>query len=563
MDIDEIDTQLIGFLNRSCRENNVTYFLYQHAQKTPDRWAMKWVTSQMRFRWNGQGPLMHEAITYRDMLDRISRLGQGLRKLDIQKGDRVMVFLPMSLDLYLVMFAVLRIGAIAVFLDSWARRDQLGFCAQTVEPKAIISIEEAFVLAEDVPALQQIPIKVVSGFHTQPYTADLDQLLQTREPCDIMAMEPQETALITFTTGSSGQPKGANRTHRFLAAQHRALQQTIPYMAGDCDLPVFPVFSLNNLAAGVATILPAIDLARPGESDGEVLAQQIIQEQVTCCTLSPSLFVKVAQWGKENRVTLSSLRRVVTGGAPISPQHIEAFYRITSQAEIMVLYGSTEVEPIAHVVVRTMSLASAEYAGVNVGKISSALAYKFIKIHRGLVSLDAGGWEAWEVADGKVGELIVSGEHVCPGYYHNPQADRATKIYDREGKVWHRTGDLGYLDAKRDLWIVGRVHNAIFRAGKYLYPVPVEMLLKRIPFVRQAAFLGMPDPQWGEAAWVVVSLQREPSDLQGSLSEIKDKLSQYAVVYDHIQIVKDIPMDPRHHSKVEYTRLRESLMRGR
>src|SRR6185503_17258762 len=107
----------------------------------------------------------------------------------------------------------------------------------------------------------------------------------------IEAVASEQTALITFTTGSTGTPKGANRTHRFLSAQHQALRRIIPYEPGDLDLPAFPIFSLNNLASGVSTVVPAINLAAPSPSDSAALCNQIQHGRVTCATLSPSMFV--------------------------------------------------------------------------------------------------------------------------------------------------------------------------------------------------------------------------------------------------------------------------------
>ena len=124
--------------------------------------------------------------------------------------------------------------------------------------------------------------------------------------------------MITFTTGSSGTPKGANRTHRFLAAQHYALHSNIPYEEGDVDLPVFPIFSLNNLAEGVATVIPGFDVGVPSEIDVPALLAQFKACGVTCTTLSPSLLNRLSSFCLKNNIKLPDIRRVVTGGAPVS-----------------------------------------------------------------------------------------------------------------------------------------------------------------------------------------------------------------------------------------------------
>lgn len=552
----------IGFCEGRVKENNVISFLDKHAQLFPQKIALQWVTRKTLQAWDGTSCLPHESITYKDLVNKINVISGGLKKTGIGKGDRIIIFVPLSLELYLTMFAVQRLGAIAVFLDSWARKDHLGVCAQVVQPKAMISFEKAFQLCAAVPELANIQVKIVLGPHEKNYNSDLESLLKSTSLADVEPVESNDTALITFTTGSSGIPKGADRTHRFLAAQHRALDKVIPYREDDRDLTVFPIFSLNNLAGGVTTILPAIDLAAPSDKDAAIIVNQIFSANVTCCTVSPSIFVNIAQYCRKNQITLKTLRRVVTGGAPVSKDNVKDFKAIAPAAEILVLYGSTEVEPIAHIEANEMLSDESKREGVNVGKISSDLDYKFIKITRENIELSELGWKEWEVEKGKVGELIVSGPHVCENYYNNVDAFKKTKIQEKSGKIWHRTGDVGVLDNEKRLWLVGRVHNTIVRANEYLFSVQAEILLKRLPFVRQAAFLGIKDAKLGEKACVAVSLKEGVSyDNQSQyINEITNLFKQNNIPVDEVKIVEEIPMDPRHHSKVEYTKLREQIL---
>ena len=552
----------IGFNDGICRENNVICFLENHAWLFPDRIALVWVTKEKLMAWDGVGKLIHEPIIYKDFYKRICALSGGLKKLGICKGDRVIIFVPLSLELYLSMFAVQRLGAIAVFLDSWTRKDHLGVYAQVVQPKAMISFEKAFELCSAVPELADIQLKVVVGQHEKNYTNDLESLINSTELTDIEPVESNDTALITFTTGSSGVPKGANRSHRFLAAQHRALDKEIPYKEDDRDLPVFPIFSLNNLAGGVTTILPAIDLAAPSDIDAAIIINQIFSGNVTCCTVSPSIFINIAEYCHQHKMTLSGLRRVVTGGAPVSKDNVKSFKSIAPSAEILVLYGSTEVEPIAHIEANEMLQDESERQGVNVGRISEGLDYKFIKISRKNVELGEKGWQEWEVEKGKAGELVVSGAHVCENYYNNPDAFKSTKIKEANGKIWHRTGDVGLLDEQGRLWLVGRVHNTIVRANEYLFPVHAEILLKRLDFVRQAAFLGIEDSKLGERACAAFSLKGgfKPENKEQYANTVIQLLRESKIPVDEVKMVKEIPMDPRHHSKVEYSKLREMLV---
>lgn len=544
------------------REHNVISFLHRHAELFPQRTALQWVPRSALAAWGGKDALPYESINYGDMAGRVARIACGLKELGLGRGDTVLLFVPMSLEMYLLMFAVQHIGAIAVFLDSWARRDQLGVCARCVEPKAMISFAAAFDLCRAVPELADIPLKIVVGKHDGQFSADLEGLLASGGVADIEPVAPEETALITFTTGSSGVPKGANRTHGFLVAQHLALDKVIPYRDDDVDLPVFPIFSLNNLAAGVTTVLPAIDLAAPSEGDAAAIVNQLTSCGVTCCTLSPSILNGVADYCLQQGITLAGLRRIVTGGAPVGRESVRRIKAAAPNALVWILYGSTEVEPIAHIEADEMFHGGDEKLGVNVGRISDDLEYKFIRICKGAIELGPLGWQEWEVKPGEVGELVVNGPHVCQGYYRNPEATQAVKIADPAGKLWHRTGDLVFQDDMGNLWFVGRVHNAIARGGASVFPVQAEMLLKKLDFVHQGAFVGLPDGQLGERCCAVVSLKVTcaGNEEEGFRQRVRAMLEENGIPVDEVRIVAEIPMDPRHHSKVEYTLLRKQLI---
>lgn len=559
----------IGYFPGSDIRNNVISYMEKHLREFPDRIALKWARRDSLQAWDGHPstPIQHDQITYKHFAERINSFARGLLDIGIQKGDRVIIFLPMALDMYTAMFAVQRIGAIAVFLDSWARSHHLGASAKCVGPKAMISFKMAFDLVDQVPEFKSMPLRIVYG-PGDKFTHRFEELLK-KDPSPIEPVESEFTALITFTTGSTGKPKGANRTHRFLSAQHHALSHVIPYTEKDKDMPAFPIFSLNNLASGVTTVLPALDLAAPSEKDPALLACQILNENINCTTLSPSMLVGLSRFCKEKGLQLSQLRRVVTGGAPISKDDVKAFYDIAPQSDLWILYGSTEAEPMAHIEGRDMikesAITDAEVVeeGVNVGHISEDIDFKFIRIQEGSIDLQQTDWDKIEVPPGEVGEFICTGDHVCRDYYNNPEAFKSTKIMGHDNRVWHRTGDLAYIDPDKNLWIVGRVNNAIERAGKYYFPVRAEVLLKRLPFTSRCAFVGMEDAQLGQATHAVIELKaeldRHSFDFAAAKKEIQRIFAKNKIPVDQIQFVEKVPMDPRHHSKVEYKVLKEQL----
>lgn len=549
-------------------EHNVVSFLHEHARATPDKIALRWVTPESMRVFNGDvsSTFATREINFLELYRLIQRLAKGLTDVGLRSGDRVILFLPMSLEMYATMFAIQYIGAIAVFLDSWARSSQLGASARCVAPKAMISHKQAFDLIAGITELDNIPLRIIAGPGDDgSYSARLEDLLTSGGSLPMAAVNPDDTALITFTTGSSGDPKGANRTHRFLRAQHAALKEVVPYENTDTDIPAFPIFSLNNLASGVTTVLPAIDLARPHEHDAAALVSQIRHESISCTTLSPSMLNALSGFCLHRDVKLTSLRRVITGGAPISRDNVSDFRQIAPMAEIWILYGSTEVEPMAHIEAKEMlALENRQDAeiieeGVNVGHIAHGLKYKFIRPWKGDIDFRDLKWNEWEVASGEVGEFIVAGDHVCANYYNNDAAFYRTKIRDQDGNVWHRTGDLARLDENGYLWIVGRVHNMITRQGHHFFPVKAEILLNRCAFVRKGAFLGLSDTHLGERTAVVVEFSPGYEDQQAGIKEILRLMHKNRIVIDSLYAVNEIPMDPRHHSKVEYSLLRRKI----
>ena len=547
----------IGYQPGKSPLNNVISLLERHRSASPDRTALLAVAAADRKAWQPGQSLPHARITIGELGRRVESAAGGLSRLGVGPGDRVFVFVPMSVELYVAMFAVQRVGSIAVFLDSWARRDQLGLCAQQVKPKGFLGPAPAFALTQGVPELAAAPLRIVVGPHQGAYTASLDELAAAGLACPICPVQQDDTALVTFTTGSSGPPKGANRTHRFLAAQHHALDDCLPYEPSDIDLPVFPIFSLNNLAGGVTTVLPAIDLARPDPQDGALLLSQLLSTGATGCTLSPSLLRAIAAAAARQGVTLDHVRRVAAGGAPISADDVAAVHAVAPRAAMHILYGSTEVEPIAHLVATAASF-HAHDEGVCVGTLSHGLSAKLLRPVRGPITLSPQGWAEWEVPAGEVGELAVCGEHVCRDYFLNPEAFRNAKIVDEAGRVWHRTGDICRLAPDGQLWVVGRVHSTICRAGQLLFPVKPEIVMQRLPFVQAAAYLGLPHPQLGEEAVAAFAVKAGATGTDFP-AQVRAALATAAVVVDRVVQVDTIPLDPRHHSKVEYAQLREQL----
>jgi olefin beta-lactone synthetase len=497
------------------------------------------------------------SITFGELWNRIGCVSAGLRRLGLAPGDRAIVMIPMSIDLYVMMLAVLEMGAVAVFVDPWIGRRQIASFAAFASPRAWLGIARSHALRLLDPRLRALPFSVTTGWRLGPLPARCTLAELEAAPCGdgVQPVQLDDPALITFTSGSSGEPKGANRTHRFLLAQHEALAAEFPAREDDVDMPMFPVFALNNLASGVPSIVPAMDFRRVDQVDAARVLAQMHRHGVTTCTASPPFFDRLAAEVARRPGDLPALRRILTGGAPVSDAQLRVWRRAFPETEILVVYGSTEAEPVAHLTAEER-LAGGGGAGFCTGRPGERVRTKIVRIHSGPIELGPRGWADWELPAGEIGELVVSGDHVGRNYYENPRAVRENKIVDEDGTVWHRMGDTGFFDPEGRFWIAGRVHSTIRRGGELVHPQLVEQAAQgEDPRVRRAAAVGLPDPELGERVAVVIETVEE-----GFEDEVAARLAAAGFPSDEILLTAEpLPVDPRHNSKIDYGRLRDRL----
>ncbi|HEX9943543.1 MAG TPA: AMP-binding protein [Thermoanaerobaculia bacterium] len=502
------------------------------------------------------------AVTFGELWERIDRAAAGLRRLGLVPGDRAVVMIPMSIDLYVAMLALLAMGAVAVFVDPWIGRRQIASFAAFAEPRAWLGVPRSHLLRLLDARLRAIPFTVTTGRRLGPLPArcTLAGLEEAAGDGQVRPVEGDAPGLITFTSGSSGEPKGANRTHRFLLAQREALAAEFPAAEGDVDMPMFPVFALNNLAAGVPSVVPAMDFRRVEKVNGTRILGQMRRHGVTTCTASPPFFDRLAAEVSRRPGEQPSLRRILTGGAPVSDAQLRTWRRAFPETEILVVYGSTEAEPVAHLKaeerLEAVNPDRPRTPGFCAGPPTDRVRAKVVRIHPGPIELGEEGWRNWELPAGEIGELVVTGEHVCRDYYRNPRAVQENKIADGGGAVWHRMGDTGSFDREGRFWIAGRVHSTIRRAGELVHPQLVEQAARgEDPRVRRVAAVGLPDPALGERVVVVAE-----TDEEGIETEIAERLAAARLTVDEVLLTgRPLPVDPRHNSKIDYGRLRERL----
>lgn len=512
-----------------------------------------------------------ESISFGALWHDAKSVAASLQELGLQAGDRVIIMIPMSIDLYVCLLGIIQMGAVVVFVDPWIGAKQIARFSEFAEPTAFIGINKSHLLRWSNGRLRQIKISVTTGFRVGSFLArhSLEKLKRSKADSGVAAVSPDQTALITFTSGSSGTPKGANRTHRFLLSQHLALKQEFPYQPGDVDMPMFPVFALNNLVTGITSVVPEMDFKKVTDVDGDRILEQMIQHGITTCTASPPLLDNVAEAIKNATAEVKSrfrLRRVLTGGAPVSDRQLRrwvaAFQTPSGPTEVIVAYGSTEAEPVAHINADERLALSSIGNGFCTGRPTELIQKLIVPIVNGPIDLSTDTLADLALPPGEVGELLVAGDHVCRDYYKNEAATAENKLTDERGTVWHRMGDTGYFDDEARFWLVGRVHSTIFRDGLAVHPQIIEQIVKTVcPDVVQVAAIGYDQDELGKMVVVLVEVGRDQVEFADEIKlKVKNGLLKMNKPCDRVVVTDaNLPVDPRHNSKIDYQQAKQLL----
>jgi acyl-CoA synthetase (AMP-forming)/AMP-acid ligase II len=489
-------------------------------------------------------------LSFAQLNTEAAQVGAMFEARGLRAGDAVLILQPMSAELYVLLVAIFRCGLVAMFIDPSAGRAHIEHCCRLWQPAAFAGSRKAHLLRLVSGAIRRIPHKFCVG-SSVPGAIGWDARMRYTPSESIAACDAETPALLTFTSGSTGRPKAAVRTHRFLLAQHRVLERNIDLRAGQIDLATLPVFVLANLASGVTSLLPDADLRRVGAINPAPVAAQIERHRPDRTAGSPAFFARLCDHG----APLSSMRQLFTGGAPVFPATLQRLRRLAPNARLTAVYGSTEAEPIAHLAWDEIApedwSAMASGKGLLAGRPVDEIELRIIENHSGkqLPSLDSVAFATLGVDAGKSGEIVVTGPHVLSGYLHG-EGDEETKI--RVGdKVWHRTGDAGYLDARGRLWLLGRCSARVSDAKGVLYPFAVECVAMSFPFVVRCAFAAVNGKRW-----LALELNKQAADLR----PLEAALSWAHI--DHLETLHRIPVDKRHNAKIDYTSL-DALLRRR
>ena len=491
------------------------------------------------------------SISYLEYQRAINALAVGLLDIGVAKGDRVGIWLPNSIEWCLVQFATAKIGAILVCVNPAYRTYELEYALNKVACKALFSAtsfkssnylgmlyelapelkncEPGALVSAKLPYLETV-IRLgedsspgmynFSGLCSQPTDEQLLSLERRRSE-----LEPNDAINIQFTSGTTGNPKGATLTHHNVLNNGKFVGDGMRLTHKDRLCIPVPLYHCFGMVMGnLACVTHGATAVFPGEGfDPEITLRVVSEQACTALYGVPTMFVGMLDCPAFEDFDLSSLRTGIMAGALCPKNVMTQVIDKMHMHDVLIAYGQTETSPVNHM---TTDSDSIKHRVSTVGKAGPHLEIKIIDSHGEVLST------------GRRGEICCRGYAVMQGYWGDEE--QTGKTIDSHG--WLHSGDLGIMDQGGYVQVVGRIKDIIIRSGENIYPREVEEFLLTHPEVKDIQVFGVSDKKYGEqvCAWIVLS--------EGSVlteDEIKlhcrARISYFKIPF-YIRFVTEFPM---------------------
>jgi fatty-acyl-CoA synthase len=425
-------------------------------------------------------------FTYGEFNERSNHLAHALIKSGIRAGDRIGILLANCNEFLEAYFAIAKTGAISVPLNWRLTSDELQYICNDCRIETLFFGEEFLQKIATLKAKLAIKCYICVGESTEasPWAKYDDYVASFPRNEPTPAAWNDDPAVIMYTSGTTGRPKGAVLTHQNLFWWALNLVSTLDIRMADRGLLISPIFHSIALLWSLGYVYKGctIVLVRGSPFDPLKLLATIQKERINEFIASPPIFQRMAQ--VQNFEThLNSIRWLVSGGAPLARSTVQAYARCN--IKLMQMYGMGEVGAISTICIPDKAVQKA-------GSVGTPMFHNTVRI----VDQDDR-----DIAPGQTGEVICKGPMVMKEYWGNPQA---TKETIKNG--WLHTGDLASIDQDGYLYIVDRKKDMIVSGGEHIYPAEVENLLLEHPAIAEVAVIGQPDEMWGESACAIVRL---------------------------------------------------------
>lgn len=530
---------------------NVAIHLSAMAAREPDRVAV-----YMPRRSSGEP--VYEHLSFRRLDTQSGQIACGLNEIGIRRGVRTVLMVRPSLDFFAITFALFKVGAVPVLIDPGMGIRNLGKCLEEAQPKAFIGIPKAHLARRVLGwARKTIHTTVTTGSRIFGGRYTVAHLQETGEHLGIMPnadTRAGETAAILFTSGSTGIAKGVVYTHGIFSAQVEYLKTIYGIEPGEVDLCTFPLFALFAPALGMTAVVPEMDPTRPAKADPRKLIDAINRFKVTNMFASPAIIDRLGRYGSNRGIKLTTLRRAISAGAPISAKVVERFARMLSPGvRLFTPYGATESLPVANIgsdeILNETRHLTDQGRGVCVGRPVPGIDVRIIRISDDPIQkLD----ESLGLPQGEIGEIAVNGPVVTAEYFGRPQATALAKMHDASGRLWHRMGDVGYLDDRGRIWFCGRKAHRVVTATGTLFTDQVEPIFNQVPGVMRTALVGVlrNGVTYPVICFELGGERRPLAEVEHNLRQIGGKFEHTRCIEVFLEYPRSLPVDVRHNSKI-------------
>lgn len=449
-------------------------------------------------------------LRYRDLDSLSARMAGLLAARGVTPGDRVGIMLPNVPHFAVVYYAVLRAGAVAVPMNVLLKERETAFYLSDSQAKVVIvwhEFEQAAAAGAGEAATDCLVVR----------PGEFEELLATAEPLETpAAREDSDTAVILYTSGTTGSPKGAELTHANLLHNIGCIVDMLTLTADDVIIGALPLFHAFGQTVGLnAAVAAGACLTLIPRFSPTAMLDIVARDRVTIFQGVPTMFAAALHC--EARPDSSSLRLCVSGGSAM-PVEVMRSFEDTFGCTILEGYGLSETSPSA-----SFNHPDRERKPGSIGTPIDGVEMKLV-----------------DVNDDDIGEIAIRGRNVMKGYWNRPDATAAA--IDSDG--WFHTGDLARVDADGYYFIVDRSKDMIIRGGYNVYPREIEELLYEHPDVREAAVVGVPDAILGEEVGAAIALVPSATTDAAAIQDfVKAQLAGYKYPR-RIWFVDELPKGP-------------------
>ena len=479
---------------------NLAQNLVRSAETYPDKPAIK---------------LDDVEVSYGLLASAAARVAGWLGELGVRPGDRVAVSLPNIPQMPIIYYGILWAGGVVVPMNPLYKSREFAYVLSDADAKAFFAWDGVAEEAEKGAADAGVTFVSVSATEFVPE-------LMTHEPGAFVERDDTDTAVVLYTSGTTGSPKGAELTHANMARNADISVKLFDGKPADVMFGGLPLFHSFGQTCGMnAAVLAGATMTLIPRFEPTKALEVLQRDQVTIMLGVPTMYVALLQHPDKANYDLSSLRLCASGGASLPVEVIRGF-EAAFGAAILEGYGLSETSPVA-----SFNHADRERKPGSIGQPVDGVEFRLID-------------DEWnDVPEGEIGEIAIKGHNVMKGYLGKPEA---TAWAIRDG--WFRTGDLARRDEEGYYFIVDRAKDMIIRGGYNVYPREVEEVLYEHPAVATAAVVGIPHPELGEEVAAAITLKPGTTATEEELREFcKERVAAYKYPR-RVWVTSELPMGP-------------------